>query len=86
MPCPDSLKGKVVEQVKTHFEHKHKVDTLDGARIHFEEGWALVRQSNTQPRLSMRFEARSATGLETIQSVVQPFVEAKIAELNGLNE
>ena len=53
------------------------------ARIHFDEGWAIVRQSNTQPRLSMRFEARSAAGLETIQSSVQPFVEAKIAELTN---
>ncbi len=87
LPCPDSLKGKVVEQVKNHFEREYKVDTLDGARIHFEEGWALVRQSNTQPRLSMRFEARSAAGLEAIQNSVQPFVEAKINQLtNSSNE
>ena len=81
LSCPDAVKGKVVEQVKSHFEREHKVDTLDGARIHFDNGWALVRQSNTQPRLSMRFEARSAAGLEAIQSSVQPFVEAKITEL-----
>ena len=85
--CPDAVKGKVVEQVKVYFEREYSVDTLDGARIHFDDGWAIVRQSNTQPRLSMRFEARSAAGLETIQSSVQPFVEAKIAELtNGSNE
>ncbi len=80
--CPDSVKGQVVEQVKVHYQHDYKVDTLDGARIHFDGGWALVRQSNTQPKISMRFEARTAKDMETIQSEVQPFVEAKIVELS----
>ncbi len=81
IPCPDSVKGQVVEQVQSHFQRGYKVDTLDGARIHFDGGWALVRQSNTQPKISMRFEARTAKDMETIQSEVQPFVETKIAEL-----
>ncbi len=79
--CPDSVKSQVVEQVKIYFERGNKVDTLDGARIHFDNGWALVRQSNTQPVISMRFEARTAKDMETIQSEVQSFAETKIAEL-----
>jgi phosphomannomutase/phosphoglucomutase len=78
LPCPDAAKAGVVEFVKNQFAPAYKVDTLDGARIHFEEGWALVRQSNTQPVISMRFEARSAEDLAAIQSRVQSLVEAEI--------
>ncbi|MBN1217346.1 MAG: phosphomannomutase/phosphoglucomutase [Anaerolineae bacterium] len=76
--CPDEAKARVVEHIKTQFAGDYKVDTLDGARIHFEDGWALVRQSNTQPVISMRFEARSAAQLEKIQDRVQTLVEAEI--------
>jgi phosphomannomutase/phosphoglucomutase len=77
--CPDEAKASVVEYVKAQFEEDYKVDTLDGARIHFDNGWALVRQSNTQPVISMRFEARSAERLEAIQTRVQSLVEAEIS-------
>ncbi|MFN8460070.1 MAG: phosphomannomutase, partial [Anaerolineae bacterium] len=78
LPCPDNAKAQVVAQVKAAFERDYHVDALDGARIHFEAGWALVRQSNTQPVISMRFEARTAEALAAIQSRVQPLVEAEI--------
>jgi phosphomannomutase/phosphoglucomutase len=78
LPCPDTAKASVVEFVKREFGRDYQVDTLDGARIHFPEGWALVRQSNTQPVISMRFEARTAEALAAIQSWVQPLVEAEI--------
>lgn len=85
LPCPDTAKTSVVEFVKRRFEQDHRVDTLDGARIHFAEGWALVRQSNTQPVISMRFEARTSEELASIQSRVQPLVEAEIQrQANGL--
>ena len=77
--CPDEAKSRVVEQVKVQFENDYKVDTLDGARIHFKDGWALVRQSNTQPVISMRFEARSREQLDMIQNKVQSLVEAEIS-------
>ncbi len=83
LPCPDATKAAVVEFAKRQFEPDYRVDTLDGARIHFAEGWALVRQSNTQPVISMRFEARSAAQLAVIQNRVQPLVEAEIKKLSG---
>lgn len=83
LPCPDTAKGQVVAQVKAAFERDYHVDALDGARIHFEAGWALVRQSNTQPVISMRFEARTAAALAAIQSRVQPLVETKIKEVGS---
>jgi phosphomannomutase/phosphoglucomutase len=81
LPCPDTAKAAVVDFVARQFTGDYQVDTLDGARIHFENGWALVRQSNTQPVISMRFEARSAAQLTAIQSQVQPLVEEKIKQL-----
>lgn len=83
IPCPDEIKTAVVTYTKAQFMDDYHVDTLDGARIHFEDGWALVRQSNTQPIMSMRFEARSAAQLEVIQAKVQSLVEAEINRLKN---
>jgi phosphomannomutase/phosphoglucomutase len=83
LPCPDAVKAQVVTAIKTQFELAYHVDTLDGARIHFDDGWALVRQSNTQPVISMRFEARNAQQLAAIQNQVQPLVEAEIKHLSS---
>lgn len=81
--CPDSAKAEVVASVKQQFEKDYHVETVDGARIHFPEGWAMVRQSNTQPVISMRFEARSPEQLEAIQTRVQTLVEAEIKRHTG---
>ncbi len=83
LPCPDSAKAKVVASVKQHFEQDYTVETVDGARIHFPDGWGMVRQSNTQPVISMRFEARSPEQLKAIQSSVQTLVEAEIKRHTG---
>ena len=58
--CPDAMKFDVVAEVRARFEEKlgkEKVVSIDGARILFEHGWGLVRASNTQPALVVRFEA-----------------------------
>jgi phosphomannomutase/phosphoglucomutase len=80
LKCPDEAKAAIVERVRAQYRAKYQVEEIDGARIHFPGGWALVRQSNTQPVLSMRFEARSAGQLEHIQSQVQSLVESYIEE------
>jgi len=76
MPCPDAIKAQVVEEVKNHFKTSYPVDDLDGARIDFGDGWALVRASNTQPVLSLRFEALSRERLEHLQAQVLELVES----------
>ncbi len=81
--CRDEVKARVVERIKAQFANDYYVDVLDGARIHFDEGWALVRQSNTQPVISMRFEARSREALAMIQTRVQALVEAELNRLEG---
>jgi phosphomannomutase/phosphoglucomutase len=55
----DEMKFEVVAQVREHFRQTHTVVDVDGARVLFSEGWGLVRASNTQPVLVMRFEART---------------------------
>jgi phosphomannomutase/phosphoglucomutase len=67
--CPDAVKVPVVEVLKNHYVGAgHEVVTIDGARVSFADGWGLVRPSNTQPVLVLRFEADSADALERIRS------------------
>lgn len=67
--CPDDLKFKVIEQLVTKFSQKYQTITLDGARVLFGDGWGLVRASNTQPVLVLRFEAKSNNRLQEIINV-----------------
>jgi phosphomannomutase/phosphoglucomutase len=67
--CPDFRKAEVVDKVRQAFIDKYRVIDIDGARVYFEDGvWALIRASNTQPRLSLRFEAHSEKQLTAIKS------------------
>jgi phosphomannomutase/phosphoglucomutase len=71
--CADEDKFAVVTQLKRSFQqeaHVREVVTIDGARVIFDDGWGLVRASNTQPALVLRFEASSAERLQAIQSFV----------------
>jgi phosphomannomutase/phosphoglucomutase len=70
--CPDFRKAEIVDKMRHTFIDKHRVIDLDGARIYFDDhAWALVRASNTQPRLSLRFEARTEKQLAAIKSELQ---------------
>ena len=55
--CPDETKFDVVARVAEHFRKSFQVNEVDGVRVLFEHGWGLLRASNTQPVLVMRFEA-----------------------------
>ena len=70
IPCPDLQKFGVVEAIKESFIEAHEIIDIDGARIKFKDGWALVRASNTQPMLSVRVEGRTQEDLRQIQEVV----------------
>jgi phosphomannomutase/phosphoglucomutase len=75
--CPDETKFDVVKRIAEHFAKTHDVITIDGGRVLFEHGWGLVRASNTQAILVLRFEADSDAHLQQIRKIV----EAKVAEL-----
>ncbi|HEX4632325.1 MAG TPA: phosphomannomutase, partial [Gemmatimonadales bacterium] len=69
--CPDERKFAVVERAAKHFGAKYPVSTLDGVRMTFPTGWGLIRASNTQPVLVLRFEAASAPDLERYRAEVE---------------
>jgi phosphomannomutase / phosphoglucomutase len=73
--CPDETKFAVVKKVLDHFKPKYEVLDVDGARINFAQGWGLVRASNTQPVLVMRFEAASPELLDQYRAEVEAAVE-----------
>ena len=69
--CPDEVKFQIVSDLIKVFKEKgFEVIDIDGARIEFPEGWALVRASNTQPVLVLRFEADSPEFLEKLKEMV----------------
>ena len=69
IPCPDFRKAEVTDKVRQAFIDTHRVIDIDGARIYFDDGaWALIRPSNTQPRLSLRFEAKTEKQLVAIKN------------------
>jgi phosphomannomutase/phosphoglucomutase len=69
LACPEERKFAIVEAVKREFMGRYRVIDIDGARVEFGDGWGLVRASNTQPVLVVRFEARSAARLEEIRAL-----------------
>lgn len=74
--CPDEIKFDVVEQVKNYFSKKnYDINDIDGMRITFDDGWALVRASNTQPALVLRFESTSQERLNEIQKMITEKVQ-----------
>jgi phosphomannomutase/phosphoglucomutase len=72
--CPEEIKFKIAQEAQSAFK-EFKVDTIDGVRVSFERGWGLVRASNTQPVLVMRFEAENAELLESYKSTVLDRIE-----------
>ncbi len=73
--CPDNVKFKVVEKVTAYFREKNDVIDIDGVRVLFDDGWGLVRASNTQPALVLRFEAMTETRLTEIRTLVEKVLE-----------
>ncbi len=81
LDCPEEIKFKVVERAVRHFKEQaaaggFEVLDIDGARLVYPDGWGLVRASNTQGALVLRFEAESAQRLEEIRrGMEQPLVD-----------
>ncbi|MFN2133193.1 MAG: phosphomannomutase/phosphoglucomutase [Anaerolineae bacterium] len=68
--CPEERKAAIVAEMVSYFQARYEVNTIDGARIQFGDGWGLIRASNTQPVLVLRFEARSPERLDEIEDIV----------------
>ncbi len=81
--CPEEVKFALVERAAREFGARFEIVTIDGVRVLFPDGWALVRASNTQPALSMRFEAETADGLHAIRRTVEAPVLRWIEEMSA---
>ena len=69
--CPDEIKFKVVERVRDELKKDHPIIDVDGVRAQFGDGWGLVRASNTQPVLVLRFEALTESRLREIRGIIE---------------
>lgn len=79
LDCPDDVKFAVVKKAADYFRAHYETIDIDGARVNFPGGWGLVRASNTQPALVMRFEADNAKTLAEIRELF----ECKLTELGA---
>lgn len=70
LACPEERKFEIPEILKKEFAGKYKVIDIDGARVEFGDGWGLVRASNTQPVVVVRFEARTPERLKQIEDMM----------------
>jgi len=75
--CADDRKFAVVEKAVEHFRRLHDVSDVDGVRVLFGDGWGLIRASNTQPILVLRFEARSGKRLHEIRAELEGWLRAQ---------
>jgi len=69
--CPDGRKYQVIEEIRNGFNSKRYrlITTESSVRIVFDNGWGLIRASNTEPALSLRFEAQTSSDLELYQEI-----------------
>ncbi len=70
IPCPEEEKFRIVEEITRRFQGKYDIITVDGVRVQFRHGWGLVRASNTEPALILRFEAKTEEKLDEIKELI----------------
>lgn len=79
--CPDAVKFKVVEKIVALYKARQKVIDIDGMRAVYEDGWGLVRASNTQPALVLRFEALTQPRLQEIKTEIETDLKKIIEDM-----
>jgi phosphomannomutase/phosphoglucomutase len=75
--CPDHVKFGLVEEAAAYFSSRYPVSTIDGVRIAYPEGWGLIRASNTQAILVLRFEGTTAAARDAYQSEVMTWLAGR---------
>jgi phosphomannomutase / phosphoglucomutase len=73
--CPEEEKFDLVERAAVHYATLYPVNTIDGVRITFPQGWGLLRASNTQPVLVMRFEATDQAKRDEYRAELEGWLE-----------
>ncbi|MCX5798808.1 MAG: phosphomannomutase/phosphoglucomutase [Proteobacteria bacterium] len=80
IPCPDNVKFDVVKNLTEYYRNRFTIIDIDGVRVVLEDGWGLVRSSNTQPVLVLRFEAETEQALERIRTMVEADLSRTMSE------
>lgn len=76
IPIKEEMKETVVNNVKNYCKEKeYQIIDIDGVRVTFDNGWALVRASNTGPNLTVRFEAKDNSTLEKLKKEFMDIIE-----------
>ncbi len=84
MDCPDDKKFAIVEAAKQYFaDAGYSMNTTDGIRLMNESGWALLRASNTQPALVLRYEADDEASLQQWREVLEGWLMPHLGGSNG---
>ena len=73
--CPDDKKFEIVLELTEFFRDQYEVIDIDGVRINFEDGWALIRASNTQPVIVLRFEAVTNIRLKELVKIIKTQID-----------
>jgi phosphomannomutase/phosphoglucomutase len=69
--CPEERKFLIAQKAAAYFRRHYQVVDIDGVRVEFPDGWGLIRASNTQPALVLRFEATSAAKLKEYRALIE---------------
>jgi len=75
VPIKETEKFNFIEKLKNDFRNRDfNIDTTDGVKVFFEDGWALFRPSNTEPIISISYEAEDETSFERIKKFVDDII------------
>ncbi len=83
VPCPDSIKWDVVAAVAASYRAERQINEVDGVRVQYEDGWSVLRASNTGEELVMRWEGNSPATRDRIGEDLQRRLQAAIRRLGG---
>lgn len=83
--CPEDRKFDVVRRFVERYRETHDVIEIDGARVRFDDGWALVRASNTQPVIVVRIEAETTAALRRIRDEIASALAEEDVEVPALD-
>ncbi len=79
--CPDEMKFEIAEKCRDFFSRHFKVIDIDGVRILLDDGWGLIRASNTQAALVLRFEASTPVRLAKNREGIEKYLNSLLAKL-----
>ena len=76
-PVKESEKFKFIDMLKSEFEATgHKIDTLDGVKVFFDNGWIIVRAANTEAKISMSYESKDKEEFEKMKQIVDQIIKS----------